>query len=139
MNKVLCFVFAMAFGSQTMAGYNGGYSSRSCISASGRTVFTDASDWDNPQSGAMRLIIDGAEATYDFADASVEMAGDDGRLSVLKNGVEEIFVNYNAQNQTVVVTVNVDPRKDSWASENVRTESFDVHMTCKYYDYANPI
>ncbi len=139
MYKVLCFLFAITLGSQAFAGYNGGYSSRTCISGTGRTVFTDARDWENTQSGAMRLIIDGVEATYDLADKSVEIVGDDGVVSVLKNGVEEILVRYNIQNQTAVVTVNIDPRKGSWASENARAESFDVHMTCQYYDYENPI
>ncbi|MCB0377849.1 MAG: hypothetical protein KDD33_05090 [Bdellovibrionales bacterium] len=132
MTKMTLAILALIFSQQVLAG-DPGYSSKSCTSKSGRTVFTELSDWSTDNGTIYTLIIDGVPAVYKLSDLAVREDGDDGFLSILKNNKTEVEMQYGDDDKSMTITVHKDPRNGTIAENNATVVPFDVALTCKNY------
>lgn len=135
MKQLLFSVLTMVIGGPLMAG-DAGYFSRTCVSGSQRTVLTILDDYmqDAP---IYTLILDGVPAIYNFSESTVQMEGDDGVLTILKDGVANFKTDFDADNGKMKITVYVDPRKGTIAEHDATPTPITIQLQCKDF-WPNP-
>lgn len=136
MKTKLLLLSMVAFAQNVYAG-DAGYFSRTCTSASQRTVLTLLADYSDYQkeSDTYTLVMDGAPVVYSTKDPSLKVVGDDGILTLVKNGRKAITVITNTQSSVVKVKLVVyqDPREGTIAMNNATATPVEVSLTCKDY------
>ncbi len=133
--KLLLASLVLISSSYAIAG-NAGYFSRTCVSSTQRTVLTILNDY-TADAPIYTLVIDGAPAVYNLKDKSIKIEGDDGVLTISKNGVDAFQSDFNAENGKLNLTVYVDPRSGSIADRGDASTPFTVSLQCKDF-WPNP-
>ncbi len=128
--KILIILIMSAFAYNSFAG-DAGYMSETCHSASKRTVFSRLNNWSD---GVYRqtLIIDGVPALYELDKDGVTEDGDDGFVSISKNGVLQYEINTDSNGNSSLV-VHQDPRTGTIAENNALATPFTVSLDCKSF------
>lgn len=120
MKQLIIAATLLVSASSAFAG-TGGYSSTTCMSQSGRTVVTvNESDFG---AGTLTLVMDGIPAVYksiDYDRAGIMASG--------KNGLE-VYLIGEGKSRTVVV--QKDPRENSAAANNAKSDKQSVSVVCK--------
>ena len=113
-----------------------GYFSRTCISSSQRTVLTSLNDY-TENAPIYTLVVDGVPAVYNFSDPSVKETGEDGVLTISKNGVNAFKSNFNADNGKMTLTIYNDPRLGTIAEHGATPTPITIQLQCKDF-WPNP-
>jgi hypothetical protein len=132
MKLILTALIALSFAHNALAG-DAGYSSETCHSASKRTVLTQLSDYSavefKDHFTIYTLVVDGVPAVYNTSDANISVEGDDGYLTIMKDGQPA----FGIQKPEGTITILQDPRKGTIAEMNATATPLTVNMTCKFY------
>lgn len=109
---------------------SGGYTTETCISASGRTVLT-AVYIDDGQA-QVNLIIDGIAKKYENDDV---ITGND-MLSVQKNGQPQLLLasgSGGSKNLNLTVFKSADPRIGTALDHKAATQDLKIALTCSSF------
>lgn len=134
--KIVLVTITTLLLSQNLLAGDAGYFSRTCLSSSQRTVLTTLNDY-SQGAPIYTLIVDGVPAIYDMNDASVKEAGDDGILTISKNGVDGFKTDFNAENGKMTLTIFQDPRNGTIAEHGATPAPVIVQLQCKDF-WPNP-
>ena len=87
------------------------------------------------ESDIYTLVMDGVPVVYSTKDPSLKIVGDDGYLTLIKNGKKAISVITDAKSSVTKVKLVVyqDPREGTIAMNNATQTPFEVSLTCKDY------
>jgi hypothetical protein len=129
--KLLIVSMACLFSINAFAG-DAGYFSRTCISSSQRTVFTILDDY-TQNAPIYTLIVDGVPAVYNLTDKSIDVIGDDGILTISKDGSNVFKMDFNAETGEMAVTVYKDPRVGTIAEHGITNSPMTVQLKCTDY------
>lgn len=135
MKLALVTVFGFLIGQSAFAG-DAGYFSRTCVSATQRTVLTILEDY-TLSKPIYTLVVDGVPAVYNFADTGIYETGDDGVLVIYKNGVAGFRTDYDSRNGKMKLTIYVDPRVGTIAEHSATPTPIPVQLQCKDF-WPNP-
>ncbi len=135
MKSSIFAVLVLLVGQNSVAG-DAGYFSRTCVSASQRTVLTNLNDYTQDAS-VYTLILDGVPAVYNLNDATVKTTGDDGILTISKNNVDAFKSEFNAKTNKLNLTIYVDPRLGTIAEHQATPTPIKVQLQCKDF-WPNP-
>lgn len=127
--KILGALLTVILGSTAFAG-SGGYTTETCVSASGRTVIT-AVYIDDGQA-QVNLIIDGISKKYENDDV---VTGND-MLSVQKDGKPQLLLAPNSAGRkslTLTVFKSADPRIGTALDHKAATQDLNVVLSCNSF------
>lgn len=130
MKQLSMIIFSILLSQVSFAG-DAGYMSETCHSASKRTVFSRMNDWLDGVH-LQTLIIDGVPAFYELYKDGVTEDGDDGFVSISKNGVLQYEINTDPNGGRSLV-VHQDPRIGTIAEDNALATPFTVSLECKSF------
>lgn len=133
--KSLLILLSLLSASYSFAG-DAGYFSRTCVSASQRTVLTILNDY-TENAPIYTLIVDGVPAVYNLNDTSVNETGDDGVLTISKSGTNIFKTDFNVNNGQMTLTIYQDPRMGTIAEHGATAVPINVSLKCKDF-WPNP-
>lgn len=130
--RAVVFSLFLFISTVAMAGA-GGYTSETCVSASGRTVFTVLyTDFEEIE---VNLIVDGVSAKYVGTKNGVSVVTGNDMLSVQKNGEPILLLSMNGSSKNSVLTMakSADPRLNSAIAHKAAAQDLQIALTCKSF------
>ena len=126
--KIMGALLTLVLGSTAFAG-SGGYTTETCVSASGRTVLT-AVYIDDGQA-QVNLIIDGIAKKYENDDV---VTGND-MLSVQKDGKPQLLLAPGSSRKNLNLTVfkSADPRIGTALDHKASAQDLNVALICSSF------
>ena len=135
MKNAILAIVGLLIGQSALAG-DAGYFSRTCVSASQRTVLTQLEDY-TQKAPIYTLVLDGVPAVYDLSDAANVAEDTEAGFTLAHNGAEAFKFYYNGDSKKMDLTVLVDPRKGTIAEHDASPTPIKVSLKCTEY-WPNP-
>lgn len=135
MKGIAIAILGLLIGQTAMAG-DAGYFSRTCVSSTQRTVLTLLNDY-TFKAPIYTLILDGVPAIFDLSDRSVSTEGDDGLLTISKDGVHIFKSEFRESSGKMNLTIFVDHREGTIAQHGASPTPISVQLKCTDF-WPNP-